>query len=170
MKKCRMAALAILLLPACQCSTNANKAATVAVDPGTFDSPTEVIIESTQAKETAETFSVTVNTEGPGGFTRAKSETVVTADKTPPKKGIALTLPIPAEIKTDLKASKELYVFVEYFYNGVHETHDSFQAVPIQKQTSDSVLITLEPSAFTNLRNKTGTYEAVVVLASGPKK
>lgn len=59
MMKTEIALLAILLLSACQCSTPANKGASVTVDPGTFDAPTELKIESTQTKEATEAFSST---------------------------------------------------------------------------------------------------------------
>ena len=154
---------------ACQCSTAANRKPSITVEHGTFEVSTEVKAETTQTKETAEAFNATVITDGPGAFRRAKSETRITAGKNTPKKGMTLTLNIPEELRADLESSKLLYAFVEYFSNGEKETHDSFQAVPIQNKPPDSVSITLEPAAFTNLRNKDGIYEAVAVLASGPR-
>ncbi len=139
--------------------------ATVSLPDGAFSTATRVGIWTTESSETAADFDTTAEM-----FKlplRAKQEIRINTGKVQVEKTVSVAAHIPAELAARLQASDELKVFVQIFQAGGEEVIDNFELVPaVLEAASNTVRFDLLPGMFSNRRNNSETWEAVIVVGT----
>jgi murein DD-endopeptidase MepM/ murein hydrolase activator NlpD len=142
--------------------------AIVTFPEGAFSADTRVTIEATSRSETAASFDEFAALYRP--VNRLAYELTVRTGQFPPvSESVQVSLVLPADFVAAVPRAYQIEMFAQIFQDGGQETVDSFELFRATLDPTISTLTAEVPTAaFSNNRDETGDYIAVVTAAPTP--
>jgi hypothetical protein len=141
--------------------------ASVSIPSGALPGQATVTVAATTSPETAAEFRETAGLFAPGP--RAPYEVRINTGIRVPRieDEVQVRLVLPESLIGALPPNYAVRVFAQFMQDSREEVHDSFMPLEL-RETGDrrSVEIGLRRNAFTNLRGRDRTYEAVIIVGS----
>jgi murein DD-endopeptidase MepM/ murein hydrolase activator NlpD len=146
-----------------------NAVADVTIDEATFDKTTKVILSKTNDPITDEDFDFT---KGLFGIQNTIDyEIRINTGDEMPLKSMKVLVHVPEDFATNVNTDFGLQVFGQLYYQDENEALDNFEIIESKYSASAQTLeIKLPAYYFTNVRNTTKSFEAILKIAtcSGP--
>ena len=134
--------------------------------PGTWTTGQPARLAVTQSAETAQDFETTF-TGDRKTQKRLPGEVRIQAGKWRPRSDVSVRWLLPAQV--DLGTVP--FVMAQFLYDSETESHDYFTKIPASYNSATRELMAkVAPKYFTDERNDTGQFEAILVVVTDQKK
>ena len=134
--------------------------------PGAWVTGQPTRLAVTQSAETAQDFDTTF-TGDRKTQKRLPGEVRIQAGKSRPRSDVSVRWILPAQV--DLGTAP--FVMAQFLYDSETESHDYFTKIPASYNSATRELIAkIDPKYFTDERNDTGQFEAILVVVTDHQK